>query len=249
MSRFLAISLIFAALRVAGQSEMKTEQGFMFSPHYGLQIPGGDLKARFSNFSSIGMGVDYKFKNNLIIGVNYDWYFGNSVKDSGAFSGISGNSGLVIDQNGDFSVIRLNMQGNYVSAHLGYLLNINKKERFSGIFMSGGVGVMQHKIDILSSELTIPQINGEYEYGYDKLTYGLAVREYIGYQHFVNDSRYRFRIGVEFNQGFTQGRRTWDFNANKSGLDKRLDLTTVFKIGVIVPVYTKNRADEEFFTD
>jgi hypothetical protein len=56
-------------------------------------------------------------------------------------------------------------------------------------------------------------------------------------------------VGIEFNQGFTQGRRTWDFNANKSGLDKRFDTTTALKIGILVPIYTKSAQDEEFFID
>ena len=116
------------------------------------------------------------------------------------------------------------------------------------IFM-GGIGFMQHKIDFVSSQVTIPQLNDEYEYGYDKLTNGLATKEYIGYQYSTEKNRYRFRAGLEFNQGFTRGRRTWDFNENKSGLDKRFDTTIAFKLGIIVPVYTKSKNDEEFFTD
>ncbi len=228
---------------------MRTNQAFMFIPHYAMQIPGTDLADKFGRFSSIGLGIDYKFKNNVIIGLDYDWYFGNNVVDNGRFSNITGPSGVIIDANGDFSVIRLDVRGNYGTVNLGYLWSPNKKETFSGILVMGGAGVMRHKVDLFSSQITIPQVNDDYEYGYDQMAYGLATKQYIGYQRFVSKSRYRLRIGAEFNQGFTQGRRTWDFNANKSGLDKRFDTTIAFKIGFIVPVYTKYADDEEFFTD
>jgi hypothetical protein len=136
-----------------------------------------------------------------------------------------------------------------VTANVGYLINLPRDEPNSGILLSGGAGFMQHRIDIIASQVTIPQVNGEYEKGYDQLTYGFATKQFIGYQYLVDKNRYHFRAGIEFNQGFTEGRRTWDFNANKSALGKRLDTTTALKIGIIVPVYTKAKEDEEFFID
>ena len=93
------------------QSEIKTNQGFLFTPQYAYHTPGSDLKDRFNAFSALGLGVDYKFKNNFSIGVNYEWLFGNNVKNTSPFSSITSTSGQVIDQNGDFSLIRLNMKG------------------------------------------------------------------------------------------------------------------------------------------
>ncbi|PCJ65230.1 MAG: hypothetical protein COA58_10245 [Bacteroidetes bacterium] len=249
MVRAFAIICLFCTVNLVAQSEIKTNQGFLFIPHYAYQTPGGDLKERFKPFSSIGLGVDYKFKNKLMVGVDYDWYFGNSVNEIGTFSEITSTSGQIIDKNGDFSIIRLNMKGHYATVNIGYLLSLPSNEPNSGILFSVGTGFMLHKIDILSSQVTIPQVNGDYEYGYDKLTYGLATKQYIGYQYLVNKNKYHVRAGIEFNQGFTQGRRTWDFNANKSGLDKRFDTTIALKLGIIVPVYTKKAEDEEFFTD
>ena len=236
-------------VKASGQSEMVTNQGFLFSPHYAYHIPGSDLKSRFTNFSAIGLGVDYKFKNNFMIGLDYDWMFSNKINEVGTFSEITSTSEQIIDKNGDFSVIQLNMKGHLSTVNFSYLLNLVKDEPNSGLVVTLGSGLMLHRIDIISSQVTIPQLNGEYEKGYDKLTYGLATKQFVGYQYSVQKNKYRFRVGVEFNQGFTQGRRTWDFNANASGLDKRFDTTTAFKFGIIVPVYTKDADDEEFFID
>lgn len=231
------------------QSDMKTNQGFFFVPHVAFNSPGADLKERFGNFTSLGLTIDYKSKNNVIIGLDYDWFFSDNVKDNGIFSNISGPSGNIIDKNGDFSIIQLNMKGNYATINVGYLINLPKNEPNSGLLFSVGGGVMQHRIDIISSQVTIPQLNEAYEYGYDQLTYGFATKQYVGYQYLTEKNRYQFRIGIEYNQGFLQGRRTWDYNANTSGRSKHFATTSVIKFGLVVPVFTKKAKDEEFFID
>ena len=107
MNRILLLTCIIIPQLVLSQSEVKTSQAFLFTPHIAFHKVGGDMKDRFNKFNSIGMNMDYKFKNNLTIGVDYDWFFGRAVKDNGIFSNITGESGLIIDQNGDFSVINL----------------------------------------------------------------------------------------------------------------------------------------------
>ncbi|MDC0467551.1 hypothetical protein OAP07_00290 [Bacteroidia bacterium] len=247
MNRILLLICIVIPRLAISQSEVKTSQAFLFTPHIAFHKVGGDMKERFNNFNSLGMNIDYKFKNNFVIGLDYDWFFGRSVKDNGIFSNINGKSGLVIDQNGDFSVINLLIKGNYATINLGYLINLPRVQSNSGILIQLGGGFMQHKIDIYSSQVTIPQLNGDYEKGYDQLAYGLATKQFVGYQYLVNHSRYHLRAGLEFNQGFTKGRRTWNFNTNESGLDQRFDATVALKLGIIVPIYTKKAEDEEFF--
>lgn len=232
---------------VADKATKPNNQGFLFTPHWSYQKVGGDMKTRFYDFSSIGLAVEYKTKKNIQFGLDYDWYYGNHVRDTGLFTSITGPSGQIIDQNGNFSVVRLSISGNNLVAHVSYICPIIRKWENSGIVVSAGAGFMQHKINIFSSQVTIPQINGEYEKGYDRLTYGFASRQFVGFQYLINKNKFHFRVGLEFNQGFTQGRRTWNYSTNSSGLEKRFDSTTAFKIGVIVPVYTKEKDDEEFF--
>lgn len=243
-----SVTLIFVLLACKAQTTLH-DQGFLFSPHYALQIPHGDLKDRYDLFSSIGLAVEYKTKRDFIFGIDYDWYFGESIGEFGTFSEITTDFGQIIDADGNYSVVRLNIKGNYLTANCGYLINLPKDEPNSGILIQLGAGWMQHKIDIIASQTKIPQINGEYEKGYDKLTYGFATKQFIGYQHLNERDRYHLRAGIEFNQGFTQGRRTWDFNANAPGTDRRFDGTTALQISFIVPVYTKDVEDEEFFID
>lgn len=249
MIRSLFLAFILIPLIGLSQSFAGKEQGFMFSPHAALQFPQADLQERYNNFASIGLSALYKTKSNFLFGAEYDWYFGDGVNEVGTFSAITTEFGQIIDADGNYSVVRLNIKGNYATGNFGYLINLPSDEKNSGILIMLGAGLMQHKIDIVSSQVKIPQINGEYEKGYDKLAYGFATKQYIGYQYLTQKNRYHLRAGVEFNQGFTQGRRTWDFNANAPGTAKRNDGTIALKVGIIVPVYTKEAEDEEFFFD
>jgi hypothetical protein len=245
---YIILCLVFS-LNVQAQSEMRTEQAFLFSPNYSISIPGGDMADRFTRFSSLGMGIDFKFENNLVVGVDYDGFFGDGVIDNGIFSNISGPSGFILDKDGQFTTIDLNVRGFNSSLNMGYLWAPNKKESFTGVLMMVGAGFLSHRIEFIAENDAIPQINEEYEKGYDQLTSGLVTKQYIGYQYSTNRNRYRFRLGVEFNQGQTEGRRTWDFNQNSRNDTERLDLITAIKLAIIVPVYTKQAQDEEFFID
>lgn len=223
-------------------------QGFLFTPEVTFARPSVDLADRFGRFNGIGLCVEYKFKSNLQFGFDYNWFFGDSVKEQDLFGGIMGPSGQIIDQNGNFSVLRTEMRGHIISGQLAYVIPFSAKHWNSGLYVSAGVGVLIHKINIQASQVTIPQINGEYRAGYDRLTSGLVLRQFIGYQY-MSGNEYNLRVGIEFNQGLTQGRRTWNFNTNSSGTDSRRDDILAFKAGLIVPVFTKKAEDEEFFID
>lgn len=248
MRKIMAILLASCGLASNAQTQEYAEQGFLFTPHISYQIPLADMYDRFLNFRSVGISGYYKAQSGVTFGLEYDWYFGNGINEGGLFSEITASEQQIIDLDGHFSVVRTSIKGNYITANAGYLFNLND-EKNSGILVMGGAGFMQHKIDIRSSQLKVPQINGEYEKGYDKLAYGLAIKQFVGYQYLSPKNQYHLRAGVEINQGFTKGRRTWDYNLNRPGTDKRFDGTIALKFGVIVPIYTKQADDEMYFID
>ena len=242
--------LVFLGLGAYAQRlEPEARQGFLFQPHWAYQYAGGDLAERYYPFSSIGMAVEYKTRSGWQFGFDYDWYYGEKVRDTGLFEGIIASSRQVIDQDGHFSIIDMDIQGHYVSMQVGRLFSLTAKRPNSGIYLALGAGYLRHKIDIRASQVTIPQINGEYEKGYDRLAGGPALREFIGYQFLEQHNRFHFRVGLEFNQGFTKGMRSWNYSTNSPGTEDRLDLPVALKFSLIVPVYTKESEDEEFFID
>ena len=242
-------ALIVSAQANSGANDPVPNQGFLFTVQFAYHTPLFDMRERFQPFNAAGAAVYYKTKSNFHFGVDYDWFYGQKVKYTHLFDDFENDQGQITDEDGNYSIYRLNIRGHYLTANMGYLYRLNKKEPNSGIIFIAGTGLLLHRISIQAPTFKVPQVNGEYAKGYDHLTYGIATKQFIGYQRAHIYHRFRFRCGIEFTQGFTQGRRTWDFASNSSGKDDRFDGTMSLRFGVILPVYTKDADDEEFFID
>ena len=108
-------------------------------------------------------------------------------------------------------------------------------------------GVLQHKIRIEDRTGGLPQLVGDYKKGYDRMTNGLALTEFIGYQHFSNDGRINFYVGFEFTQGFTKNRRSWDFLTQQRMDNNRLDLLNGLRIGWTLPILGDSYDADDIF--
>jgi hypothetical protein len=232
------------------------KQGFLLDVQYGIQTPKGDMADRFGNDdtrfsfnSTLNFGARYKFESGWTAGIQYKWMFGNQVKEVNMFDSILGSTGEIIDKDGLFSVIRLNQRGHTLTMNGGRLFPILRNNKNSGILVDVGFGFMLHRIDIFASSLTVPQVTDDYEKGYDRLTGGMALTQFIGYQHLDPKKRINFQAGFTFQQAFTQSMRSIDFDTRTYNDKKRTDLLNGFRIGIVLPVYTKKLSEEEFFID
>ena len=96
---------------------------------------------------------------------------------------------------------------------------------------------MQHKIKIETVGNTVPFLNKEYRKGYDHLSNGLALHQFIGYQYMGNKKTINFFAGFDFFEGFTQNRRDFNFDEMKKDEMKRKDILLGIKAGWILPLY------------
>lgn len=217
------------------------------SATYAYQFSGGDLADRFGNNSNIGITAWYKLKSNWVFGFDYTYMFGRNLTEEAStiFNNITTSDGHIIDKYGQFSAIMLSERGFYTGAKLGRVIPLSKQNLNSGLLVSFGMGLLQHKIFIENDGNVTPQIIGDYKKGYDKLTNGLALQEFIGYMYIGKSKLANFFVGVEFTQGFTQSRRDHDFNLMMKDETKRIDLLYSFRVGWIVPFY--NREAKDFY--
>jgi hypothetical protein len=245
----LTATFLTTSAQVNKSGIFEPRQGFLISIQYGAHSPGGDMSDRFEWNSSLGL--DFKFKNEKgwLFGGSYSWGFGNRVKEVGMFDSIIGLSDEIIDQDGLFSQVRLNERVHLFMLEGGKLFPIMKNNRNSGILVQLGVGAMYHRIDIFASSEKVPQITGDYEKGYDRLSGGIAFNQFIGYQHLDPKKQVNFNIGYVAHQAFTNSLRTTQFDTRKHDDVKRKDLLSGFRIGITIPIYTKKPSVEEFFTD
>jgi len=244
LKTILLILLLFCSKLSIGQSGVRDSIiHFVYTGiSYGVYAPGGDLDERFGTASILGMDLHYKSDKNWIFGFSGGFIFGGDVKEQGLFDDISTASGQIIGLDGLFADVRVFERGYQVGVTVGKLINFQRPNPNSGIVVSATGGFVQHKIKIDAIGNTVPQLRNDYKKGYDHLTNGFQLTEYIGYNYFSNRQLVNFYGGFEFMQGFTSNRRDFNFN-NMEGNDKnRLDLRYGFKLGWILPLYKKKPA-------
>jgi len=212
---------------------------FSVSAAYGYFIPGGDLKDRFGNNSTIGAALLYKTSKNLLFGADWNYIFGNKIKENNLFSNISTSKGFIIDGNGYPAIVSLYERGFITSLKFGKVFALNSFHPNSGLVFLASVGLMQHKIYIYNMDGAAYQIKDDYKKGYDKLTNGLSVSEYAGYIFHGKNNLLNFYAGFEFTQAWTQNRRSYNFDTRSKDNTKRLDMLFGAKIGWMIPFYSR----------
>lgn len=105
---------------------------------------------------------------------------------------------------------------------------------------------MQHRINIYDRDKSVTQIRGAYLKGYDRLSNGLFVEQYVGYTHFSRNRLVNFTVGANFLAGFTRGRRDYLYDVRRPGTDKRLDLLIGLRAGWFIPMF-RRKSEELIF--
>ena len=227
------------------EQERNNEGGaLLLNFSYGFQVPGGDLADRFGNNFTTGGGLDYLTKNNYIIGLQSNFQFGANVWQD-VLTNLRNEDGVILGDDGALSEIKLRERGIYLGAHIGKLFAISSTNKRSGIRVTVGGGFLQHKIRIQDDpQITIALLSDEYKKGYDRLTNGWALMEFIGYQYLAKNHRINIMAGFEFTQGFTENRRNFNFDTRSREEGKRLDLLSGFRLSWTLPFYVGANPDE-----
>jgi hypothetical protein len=220
------------------------------------QVPGGDLAKRYGNNFDVGLSYFYKTRRNFLVGVDPHYFFSKNVKED-VLAPLKTPEGTITNSDGNFSILKLNERGWNITLSAGKIFSGaaagTKKGKFklspnpnSGIMLMLGAGYMQHKIHIFDEERKTPQVAGDYKKGYDRLSAGPVIKEFIGYTYFSNNRLSNFYFGFEFYQGFTKSMRTYDYDLGAADTNVRLDLLYGFRLGWMLPIYKRAESDNLF---
>ncbi len=216
----------------------------LFHINYSYQIPGKDMAKRFYNNSSLGVGFLRKTKHNWCWGMELDFFFRDKVKQKNIFDSIATQNNQIIDGNGQYADISLYERGYNAFIKAGKIIPLTSKNKNSGLLFTIGLGFMEHKIKIHNSDNSVPQINKDYQKGYDHLTNGIAFTEFIGYLFISPKSAIRFYAGIEMIQALTRSRRSIDFITQTKDIQRRTDLLNGIKAGLIIPLNLKKKNNQ-----
>jgi len=213
--------------------------------HYTMQFPGGELAERFGRNSNIGGGWLFKLNHNVLLGFSGRFLFGNQVREDDLLDELTTADGLLINQDGFLSEYMLLERGFQLELQAGKVIPVIGPNPNCGLGLLLGGGFLQHKVKIDVQTERVPQLEGDYLKGYDRLTNGLYLSQFIGYFHLDTRKLLNFYIGAELQQGFTENRRAWDYDRNSREADTRHDLFYGIKLGWMIPIYRQNT--QEFF--
>jgi hypothetical protein len=246
---FQALILLFLTAASTSKAQVSVKDSSISTPligfTYGIHLPGGDLAKRFGPNSDVALSYMHKTKKNWIYTGQMSYLFGKQVKENTILDSIRDSNGQVINQNGNYADVRLYQRGFNIYAGAGRLFPMFGPNPNSGILVMGGVGLLQHKIRIEDIGNQSPQLAGDYKKGYDRLTNGISVNEFIGYLYLSNKRLVNFYAGFDLTQAFTQSRRSWDYDLMRKDETKRTDLLWGVRAGWVLPLY--KRAENKFY--
>jgi len=205
---------------------------------YGPFATAGDLSDRFGNGFALDGGASFTLANsNLEFGFKAQFGFGTQVKED-VLADFRTSDGFIIGNQREPADIQLRQRQLFLGPSLGYTFRIGRNQR-AGIHLKTSPGYFFHYIRFQEDALqNVPQLNEELRAGYDQLTGGFAIHQFIGYQQLAQDRLFNFYIGGELMAGFTKALRDFDFNlAGPPDTSGRVDLLLGVKAGLIIPFY------------
>jgi len=211
---------------------------------YAFQIPGGDMGLRFGANSNIGLSALRKTSRNYLIGAEGGFLFGDNVREPGLLRNMITREGQIVDQDGEMADVLIYQRGYTVMAVVGKIIPVAGPNPNSGLLLKFGGGYFRHKIRIQTQKNEVPQLQGQYLEGYDRLAAGPVAMLFAGYQNLSNNRRVNFMVGFEILAGFTEPLRAMNFDTQRSDTDRRFDGLMGIRAGWSLPIY--KRQDDRF---
>lgn len=230
-----------------GTERIPPRKGWVFSVHGNLDIPGGDMKDRFGSSYRVGPAVLYKTESNWLIGPKMDFLSGGIIREDSLLINIRDKDKLFIGQDGERTNIKIFERGYVAGMQIGKILPFrHAANRDRGWLIMTSLSFIQHKIHFFDRDEKILSLGKEERKGYDRLANGLALEQYLGYNHFSPNGLVNFHIGLNLTAGFTQGRRDFIYDVRRPGTESRMDLLWGIRGGWYIPIFRK-KAEEIFF--
>lgn len=236
----------FAQDDLFGTAKPEAKKGWLIGVSGDVDLPAADMAKRFGLGFRLGPVISYKTKSNWLFGAKCDFILGNKIKEDSLMINLKDNDNYTLDADGQSQSPLTYERGYMIGLHAGRIFNISKKNPDNGITVMAGAGFMQYKINIFNKDNNIPQLKGDYKKGYDRLTNGIFLEQYVGYTYFGKDGLINFHIGLDIAEGFTQGRRDYLFDVMRPDNAHRLDILFGIRGGWYIPIF-KRKSDDIYF--
>ncbi len=239
MRKLLFIFISAIALNSSAQRVADTCMNIpLISAHFGGHIPYGDLEKRFGNNLAVGGSFLFKFSKSWTIGLDGAYFWGKNVKEDVTLQ-MRNEDGFIVDNEGYPADLRITERGFNGYVVVGRIFPKLGHNPNSGVMLNCGFGYMQHKIKLYDANQKIAAVKGDLAKGYDRLSGGFAMQQFIGYLYLSNNRLVNFIAGIEFHEGFTKSYRGYNYDTGMKDTDSRMDIMIGARIGWVLPLYKR----------
>lgn len=244
MKKIIAILILsgFSILKIAAQGGVAdtTLRMSLFQIQGGVHQPFGDMADRYGSSASVGFSYAYKSATNILLGADFNFLFGNKVKDEYELLRFLRNSSGAIVGIDETSVNVLTLERGYIGGlYIGKIFPVLNHNPNSGIVVKVGLNYLEHRTYFETREDEYDPLEGDHRKNYDRKTAGLALYEFVGYQYFSNKRYFNFFAGFDFYQGFTTDYRSYNIDKMQRTNSDYKDFLVGFRFGIVLPVYRR----------
>jgi len=212
--------------------------------NYAVEIPGGDMGKLFGPNSAAGMQCEYMDKSGYFLGLGGDFLFGDNLKVD-VLRNLRTSQGIILGDDNDAADVSLGERGVYFNGYVGKLFKLKETPKaMQGLRLSFGVGFLEHNVRISDNRGNASQVAGIYANGYDRLTNGIGMDQFVGYQYMSADHTINFYIGLDITEGFTKNRRLFNFDTMQPDVNPHFDLLSGLRMGWVLPIHRYYKANE-----
>lgn len=212
----------------------------LISVNFSGQKPFGDLKERFGENLSIGGSFLFKARKTWVVGVEGAYFFGRNVREN-VLSQMKTSESFVIDNEGYPADLRVTERGFNAYVVVGKVFPKLGHNPNSGLIINCGFGYLQHKIKLYDAGQKVAAVKGDMVKGYDRLSGGLAMEQFVGYLFLSGNRLVNFIAGFEFHEASTKSYRGFNYDTGLPDTKERKDFLIGFRIGWILPLYKRTQ--------
>lgn len=238
--QILTALLIFSATVLFSQGSVAdtTLRMSLFQFQGGIHQPFGDMGDKYGTSAAVGFSYAYKTGKNILLGADFNYLFGNNVKDANTlFHGLRLSNGKVVGIDEEFVNALILERGYAAGIYVGKIFNGMGRNPNSGIVVKVGLEYFEHRTYIETRQDEYAPLEDDYLKNYDRKIAGLALYEFIGFQHFSNNRFANFFAGFDFYQGFTTDYRSYNVDLLQKTDNDYFDMLIGFRVGWVIPIY------------
>ena len=188
----------------------------MFQVTYAFHLPALDTRELYGISHNVGGGLAFKTESNWLLGAHANFIVGDKVKGDRVDifgEGITTVNGEIIGGAGSVALLDINQRGLHGQVELGKLFPWGPNPN-SGLFVQGGLGYLYNRlrVDFQQTLLNPPyQVEGDYQYGYDRMRGGPALHFAAGYLYLSDTRLLNLSVALEVTYARTRDLRDYDF--------------------------------------